>query len=516
MSALSTRQRDLLKVLLNTSAPIGAEDLAAQMRLTPRQISYGLKGVRQWLTLHNIQLDVTPGVGIKLNCSEDEMLQILQDLESVQTMQLILSVEERRQLLGLILLVVQVPMLLAELERLAQVSRSTISKDLDEIEVWAAQHGMILTRRQNFGTAFDGGERLRQELITALLWGETPLGKPFTKITHKHGLVFKFHQDAKLLPLVEESDKILQQWNLNRVFGQVAYAEAQLGGRFTDDAVLHLSLVLAIQTERISNGHHLYIDAENIAWLKSLSVWDVASMVAKRLGWKLSTNWRDTDIAGIAMYILTAPRNERWPGDLEIDTNFEKVMNAIMAHIAEVFDTPEMENDRTLHDGIVNHVVPACLRQKLNLWMPSLSPTMTLSKKFEAEHQAAHSVVAIVEKETGLKLPATEISNIAALLRAARIRIRPYRFQKVIVVCPSGMATAQLLVARLEARFPRLGPLSVVSLRKLDDGEVGLDDVDLIIATVPLEESISEKVDVLQVHPLLLPEDVERITAYLT
>ena len=516
MSALSTRQRDLLKVLLNTSAPIGAEDLAAQMRLTPRQVSYGLKGVRHWLAQRNIVLNVTPGVGIELSCSDDEMQQILQDLASVQTMQLILSVEERQQLLGLILLVAKEPMLLAELEKLAQVSRSTISKDLDEIEAWATQHDMKLTRRQNFGIAFDGGERLHQELITALLWGETPLGKPLTKITHKHGLVFKFQQDAKLLPLVEKSDKILQRWDLNRVFGQVTYAEAQLGGRFTDDAVLHLALVFAIQTDRIAKGNHLDIDEENIAWLKSLPIWDVASMIAKRLGWKLSTNWRDTDIAGIAMHILAAPRNERWPGDLEVDTNFGEVMRVVMAYIADAYHTPEMEDDRTLHDGIVNHVIPACLRQKLDLWMPSLALNMTLSQKFKEEHQTAQGIADIVEEHTSLTLPLVELNNIAALLRAARIRIRPYRFENVIVVCPSGMATAQLLVARLEARFPRLGPLSVVSLRKLDDGDVALSDVDLIIATVALDESISEKVDVLQVHPLLLPEDVERITEYLT
>jgi len=78
MTALTTRQRDLLKVLLKISSPIGAEDLAARMHLTPRQVSYSLKGVRHWLGEREIDLVVTPGVGIELHCSEDEIKKILQ------------------------------------------------------------------------------------------------------------------------------------------------------------------------------------------------------------------------------------------------------------------------------------------------------------------------------------------------------------------------------------------------------------------------------------------------------
>jgi mannitol operon transcriptional antiterminator len=474
MTALTTRQRDLLKVLLKSNAPLGAEDLAMRLRLTPRQVSYGLKGVRHWLNLREIDLAVTPGVGMALQCSAEQTQALLQELSSSLKMQLVLSVEERQQLLLLVLLVADSPMFMAELEEISQVSRSTIGKDLDEVEKWIEQWGMQLVRRQNFGIELSGGERLHQELIAALLWGETPFGKPLTEITHKQGLIFKLHNDANLLSLVGRSDWIIEKWDMQRVFAQVAYAEVQLGGRFTDDAVLHIALVLAIQTDRVSNGHHLDISQENVDWLKTLPVWDVARMVAKRLGWKLSTAWRDT----------------------------------------EAYGTPEMKDDRTLHDGIVNHLIPACLRQKLDLWMPSLALTMTLPEKFETEYRVARSIASMVEMHTALNLPAVEVNNIASLLRAARIRIRPYRFSKVIIVCPSGMATAQLLMARLEARFPRLGPLEVVSMRKLDDEQ--LRAAELIITTAPLDESISSKIAVLQVHPLLLPEDVERITDYLS
>lgn len=513
MAALTTRQRDLLKALLNANTTKGAEDLAAEMRLTSRQISYGLKGVKRWLSQRGIELQITPGVGIELNCSSEQAKRLRRDLASLTHMQLILSAGQRQQLLALILLVAEEPMVLSDLERLAQVSRSTVSKDLDAVEEWVGQRGMTLIRRPNFGIELEGSENLRQELIAAWLWGETSFGKSLTQITHTNGLVFSLHQDAGLLPLVERIDEVIQGWNVSRVFAQVTYAEAQLGGRFTDDAVLHLALIFAIQTNRVEHGYHLNVRPEDIQWMKTLPVWNVAKTVAKRLGWRLTPEWSEIDIGGIAMHILAAPRNERWPGDLDLDAGFYGLMGEIMEHIAEAYDNPEMEQDRTLHDGIVNHVIPACLRQKLNLWQPSPSPAMTLSDKYAFEHQVSQNVANIIENRTAVWLPEVEVNNIASLLRAASIRIRPYRFRQVIVVCPSGMATAQLLVARLEARFPRLGPLNVISLRALSDEQIA--QAELIISTVPLPEAITQQIDVIQVHPLLLPEDIEAITEYL-
>jgi len=120
---------------------------------------------------------------------------------------------------------------------------------------------------------------------------------------------------------------------------------------------------------------------------------------------------------------------------------------------------------------------------------------------------------AFILERTGYQVPDAEINNIAALLRAARIRIEPHLFRKVLVVCPGGMASAQLLLSRLEARFPRLGPLKVISMRELTDENIA--PADLIISTVPLANNIQRKIKVIQVHPLLLAEDVEAITKLL-
>jgi mannitol operon transcriptional antiterminator len=214
------------------------------------------------------------------------------------------------------------------------------------------------------------------------------------------------------------------------------------------------------------------------------------------------------------MQLLAAPRSEVWPGDGELDYSDVMLIDRLVEHICAAYGQPALSDDRTLRDGLVNHILPACLRQRFQLWFPSLLNEGMARAEYPFEYRTALELAEIVRQQKGIELPANEISNLAMLLRAAFIRTRPYRFRQVIVVCPSGMATAQLLVARLEARFPRLGNLKVVSLRQLSLETAA--SADLILSTVPLTKNIVENFNVIQVHPLLLPADIDAITRFLS
>jgi mannitol operon transcriptional antiterminator len=513
MTALTTRQRDLLNILIRADKPKKVDDLAAELNLTSREVNYGLKGVKQWLSSLDVQLELTPGVGIQLNCDEEETNTLLQDLSSIDYFQLILSSQERQLLLALYLLVEDEPLHLTGLEQLTQVSRTTVIKDLNAIENWFEEYQVSIIRRPNYGIEVDALENLRQKLLHMLLWGNAPFSKALIEINHTKGLVFTLEKDAKLHPLVLKCSQILIEWNLKRVFGQIAFAEVQLGGRFTDDAFLHLALVFAIQTDRISKDHHLEIAVKEIDHLIALPVWNVAKMLTMRLGWALRSPWRDQDIAGVAMWLISVPRNEYLPADLILDEKFTGLIDDIMLRIAEFYRSSEMENDQILRNGLNNHIIPACLRQKYEIWQPFPYPNYSLSEKYSEENEIADRIGEFILERTGYQVPDAEINNIAALLRAARIRFEPHLFRKVLVVCPGGMASAQLLMSRLEARFPRLGPLKVISMRELTDENIA--PADLIISTVPLANTIHRKIKVIQVHPLLLAEDVEAITKLL-
>lgn len=514
LPALTNRQRDILKILLEANKPISSVELAQLLHLTSRQVTYSLPAVREWLKQHDKDLESHPSVGFSLALTRKQAMALQQEIDVQSGTQIVLSISQRQQLLALFLLVKGGPFILSQLEEILQVSRMTVFKDLDEIEAWFSQGRIKMTRKPHFGVQAECNENARQQAIAQIVWGETPFSKdPIAAVTHAEGLFFDLKGHVRLLPILEYINTFFSQINMRRTVGLVTKAEEELGGRFTDDAVLNLSLIFAIMANRVQGDHHLEIDPQVIRELESMHIWQVAAFIAHRLGRDSNTVWKKSDITGVAMELLAAQRNEILPGELVRNQVFELDIRRIMAHISESFNISKLKHDQTLQNGLLNNIIPACFRQRFDLWFPDSLTLVELPGQFSREFGIARGIVDIVQENTGVLLGEHDLNSLVMLLRAAYIRNRSY-LEHVIVVCPSGMATAQLLVARLTARFPYLSSLEVVSLRDLTYALVL--SADLILTTVPLSRQYASNPKVIQVHPLLMPEDIEAITQFLS
>ena len=332
-------------------------------------------------------------------------------------------------------------------------------------------------------------------------------------MTYYHGLLFSLAEDALQLPIVQQANKLLSNWQTQASLEWVGYAEAQLGGRFTDEAVLHLALALSIQAQRVRSGHHIKPEVGTLHWLETKKVWPAAVEVFQRMQPALQPKILPAEIAYVAMQLLAGTRNHAWPGDLYLDPPLIDLVADLMKELAKAFKTPELSHDPSLRDGLMAHIIPAVMRQRFGLWNPPSWSNGKLSQEYEFEYRIAYELAAIVTEQTGVILPDGEIDTLTLLIRAAFIRERPRHSKRVYIVCPSGMATAQLLVARLKPQFPSLEIMGVVSLRELSPECVT--GAHFLISTVPLDSPI-RGLPVIQVHPLLLPKDIETITNHLS
>src|SRR5262245_20034425 len=104
MLSLTTAQRDLLQLLLTTDAPIGTAALGRRLDLTPRQVHYGLRDIKTWLSRRHATLRHAPGIGVQVLCTPEQRESLYAELASQSRFQLILMPEQREQLLGLVLL----------------------------------------------------------------------------------------------------------------------------------------------------------------------------------------------------------------------------------------------------------------------------------------------------------------------------------------------------------------------------------------------------------------------------
>lgn len=514
MSSLTTRQRDIIRILLERSEPIGAGDIADSIHLSARQVTYCMKGIERWLTDHGAALQTTPGVGISVDFSSSDRSRLLDELENATHLQLILTPEERHQLLCFFLLIETKPVIVSQLSHLTKVSSTTILNDLDIVEEWLVSHGLQLHRRQNYGMWIEGVEEIRQQVIAQFLWEGMYDDRSLFNLSFHGGLTFDLAEDVNFLPLVQKVNDSLTIIDFKQSFNKVVLVENLLGGRFTDEAVLVLTLVLIVLYARHAQGQSMEIAPSFLGPLQESPVWDAAHRLLYSIEDSEEKPWSAHDIAYIAMYILSAPRHESWPSELNENMLDNRFISQLLEEVSRSYGVESLREDLALRDSLVNHLIPVCNRHLFHLWFPQTQAGLPATEKYNREHHIAGRLSEMIDHELAIELSEAEQSVIASLLRAAYIRLRTYDFKQVLVVCPSGMATAQLLIARLKTRFPRLGTFTVTSYRNLDHAKI--DASDLVITMMPLPVEFVQETPVIQVSPQLLPEDVDAITSFLS
>ena len=97
MLTFTTRQREILKIILDVNRPIGSVELAKLLHITPRQVNYSIKGVKVWLKHHGQNLNVLPGVGFSVDLTADQMRTLVQKINILSNVQIVLSVSQRQQ-----------------------------------------------------------------------------------------------------------------------------------------------------------------------------------------------------------------------------------------------------------------------------------------------------------------------------------------------------------------------------------------------------------------------------------
>lgn len=81
--------------------------------------------------------------------------------------------------------------------------------------------------------------------------------------------------------MVSQINDLLQAWDVIGAQDIVTRAEIELGGHFSDEAAAQLTLVCAIQRQRISANQFAMWDATAMRWVQAQATWSVACGIAR-------------------------------------------------------------------------------------------------------------------------------------------------------------------------------------------------------------------------------------------
>ncbi|NND03627.1 MAG: PRD domain-containing protein, partial [Acidimicrobiia bacterium] len=185
--------------------------------------------------------------------------------------------------------------------------------------------------------------------------------------------------------------------------------------------------------------------------------------------------------------------------------------------VAEAVETaakrlhPGLAEDTELQRSLTEHVER--LRIRVRYGLPVHNPLLKeVTLRYPDVHDVAGEIAQRIGDELEGQMSDVETGFVTMYLSGALERLRLKPRKRAIVVCPSGVATVWILVSRIQAEFPELDIVEVVSAGSFvrDDHE----SYDIVISTIDIgaEESA---IPVVVVNPLLPTDDVRRLARSL-
>jgi transcriptional antiterminator len=192
-----------------------------------------------------------------------------------------------------------------------------------------------------------------------------------------------------------------------------------------------------------------------------------------------------------------------------------KILNSIDKFIKnlKLATSIDLSEDEVFKEYLCRHIISFCIKNDLNIRNQSAMPNDT-KLKYPFAFELANIAKTTLEEDLNIEIDESEVANIAIHIGGALQRSssnEEHKVLKTIIVCASGIGTSMLIKAKLETKFDkRLEVLKVIPSYLID--YVGVMDVDLIIATVPVKVG---DIPVINISPFLDDKEVKIIEKFL-
>lgn len=508
---LTSRIKEIIVILLDQHEYITLQEISEAIQVSSRTVHRELENVEKFLEEKNIFLEKKKGIGIRLNLENHNVDEIRKWLDSEKT-ELIYTPDQRHIMLKAELLKETEPTKLYSLTHLLDVTESTISNDLDNIQDWFEKFDLELIRKPGLGVFVQGSEKATRRAIVALLYEHFhEIDLINFIINNEFSLPIKLYNneiDSLVFTLIESS-------YLEVVKELLKTVEQTIGYQLADHSYIALIIRFLVTIKRVNQGLIIHIDEE----LKNqVRVDKIFNAIKRWLEAYENTGIKqlvDDELIYLSMHIKGAKLRETFAeNSLSMVEDFRMIKLAKkVIRIAEIQTNTYLEDNEKLLNGLVRHLGPAINRIKLKLDV--MNPLVKEIKlMYPYLFQVASECVKVIEEEEHIVVPEDEVAYIATHIGSAiknekRNNINKYR---VVVACSSGIGTSQLLSTEIEKEFYNLDIVDIISTLEIDVDRIKQQNVDLIITTIPIP---AIDIPTIQVNCILTEQNKIEIKKFL-
>ncbi len=499
---LDSRETRIVRWLLDQDRPRRTDDLATDLGLSQRAVRYRLGGIERYLAGRQLALTRQRGVGIWVEGSDNAKESVRAELDDQGDAATRVFARDRRTDVVRANLLAHAPDVLSidELQRLLEVSKTSARRDVQRCEPWLESQGLYLVRKPGVGINVAGPEAaIRQAMVKLVL--EAVARDVLYELARSD------ERQAKLVHVKVNAGMrdFLSALPLHACWLLVEDLEAapQLPG----EGELLLPIHLAVAANRIRRGRTLDLEAGLLRSLTDHPVFPTAEGLATRLADVIGEPVPDAEVAGITQFLLGLAS---LGGTIAPDERHAAMVDEILATSADMLH-PILRDDVELRRSLSRHIERLSVRMRYAL--PVHNPLLQeLVERYPEVHAVAEQIADGLSAQLGVRIPEDEVGFITMYLSGAmeRASLRPRK--RAVVVCPSGMATVWILVSRIQAEFPQLELVDVISATDYETARPT--DADVVISTVELD-GLPSDIDVVVVNPLLSGEDLRAIAKRL-
>ncbi|MGX7091158.1 BglG family transcription antiterminator [Hutsoniella sourekii] len=451
MSPKARRER-ILDYLINTKDWVTVSSISDMFSVSERTVHNDLKIIEKILINRSCKLLKKPGVGIRVD-------QVKNNEESLS--ERINENDLTRKLKILVDLLIQNKVVtIEELADQFYVSPSSIQSDMAEIRSELSNSTLVSLVSDKQGTYILGNE---EEIQQAICWLNKQLLHYFSGM-NKNDKIQKqvlnlFYPDS----MIEEVYKVLYNYiKMNN----------NLISEYYTFNVLNVFLVLVY---RISSGfHHKEVSDSGINFTSNsfLEYRTIANFLLRTMFSQNNKVYDERDITYFAKYLML---NRFYIGDKSGQSN--KLVDKLISQLSDSLGI-NFSKDHKLERLLENHIPPMIYRlksgQKIN------NPFV---EKIKAEYGPTFytiwHVVSHYEDELDVKFNEEEVGLLAIYFQSAMERTKSG--SKILIVCQYGIATAELLLNRLQSILSPNDETLTASLSEYKN--MDLSKFDIIIST---------------------------------
>lgn len=485
---LKKRSLNIVRQLLNLQNFITIEELALLADASKRTIRYDLDEIDSWLKEKSLPpLTRKQGKGVAL--AEEIKYYLALELERLNLKEYIFSSEERVYWILVNLLKSKPPLTINYIGEKICVSRGTVLEDIRKAKLWLNKRDINLIAKKGKGFYLEAKESCIRKAWTELL-------ENYPKMPNKKigGIGIREYFNDLDLAYIEEC---------------VSWAEKELTIIFEDRSYAALVIHLAIALKRIQVGRDIIMPREELEFLERTDEFRVAWRLALNLEKHYSLKIPLAEIGYITHHLIGSKRitqsGKEYDGEkyLQYEIWTQKLIEEVANYLGSY-----LERDKELFQGLLQHLQPTLyrLQNKMRLSNPLLEE---IKEKYSEIFVAVKKSIHFLEQELGVDISDDEVAYLTMHFGAAKERISCTNNlpTKILLVCSSGIGTAQLLASNVKREFPQVEVIDIISYRSLR--EYSKFQVDYVISTIPLEELL---VPWVQVCPTLPKKDREKLS----